>query len=384
MLDQSPHQLARPRASRPRPRARDCSATPRRCRSPTTSFDRYVSAGSIEYWPTPSARSPRPTASCGRRRALVDRPGAARQPLARRSPSAWMLFPTEQQYRDWMQRAGFADVERSRSPRTGTAAARPVRRRRQRRQARAGPVAAALPPPAERRDAAERRRPLRALRRRLARGRGVRADRRGARAARTGCGAAALMAGPAALEVGRGPPLAAAARPRSCGASAPAHVIGRAVSIARPVRDRCRRARRRRRRDDGLFDLAGPGRRPVVNVFIVGINQLEDVEIDRINKPFLPIAAGDLTVRGRGGSSPRRASCRSCWRSRRARSRRRGGRRAGDRRRLLVPAAAAQALPPPRRCRSPSCARWSSTSASCCTSPRRSAATASRSRRCGR
>jgi homogentisate phytyltransferase/homogentisate geranylgeranyltransferase len=32
-----------------------------------------------------------------------------------------------------------------------------------------------------------------------------------------------------------------------------------------------------------------------VNVFIVGINQLEDVEIDRINKPFLPIAAGDLS-----------------------------------------------------------------------------------------
>jgi len=32
-----------------------------------------------------------------------------------------------------------------------------------------------------------------------------------------------------------------------------------------------------------------------VNVFIVGINQVEDVEIDRINKPFLPIAAGDLS-----------------------------------------------------------------------------------------
>lgn len=29
-----------------------------------------------------------------------------------------------------------------------------------------------------------------------------------------------------------------------------------------------------------------------VNVFIVGINQIEDVEIDRINKPSLPIAAG--------------------------------------------------------------------------------------------
>jgi homogentisate phytyltransferase/homogentisate geranylgeranyltransferase len=32
-----------------------------------------------------------------------------------------------------------------------------------------------------------------------------------------------------------------------------------------------------------------------VNVFIVGINQIEDVEIDRINKPWLPIAAGELS-----------------------------------------------------------------------------------------
>jgi hypothetical protein len=32
-----------------------------------------------------------------------------------------------------------------------------------------------------------------------------------------------------------------------------------------------------------------------VNVFIVGVNQISDVEIDRVNKPFLPIAAGELT-----------------------------------------------------------------------------------------
>jgi homogentisate phytyltransferase / homogentisate geranylgeranyltransferase len=32
-----------------------------------------------------------------------------------------------------------------------------------------------------------------------------------------------------------------------------------------------------------------------VNVFIVGLNQLEDVEIDRVNKPFLPLPAGELT-----------------------------------------------------------------------------------------
>lgn len=35
-----------------------------------------------------------------------------------------------------------------------------------------------------------------------------------------------------------------------------------------------------------------------VNVFIVGINQIEDVEIDRVNKPHLPIAAGDLSAQG--------------------------------------------------------------------------------------
>jgi homogentisate phytyltransferase/homogentisate geranylgeranyltransferase len=32
-----------------------------------------------------------------------------------------------------------------------------------------------------------------------------------------------------------------------------------------------------------------------VNVYIVGVNQIEDVEIDRVNKPFLPLAAGDLS-----------------------------------------------------------------------------------------
>jgi homogentisate phytyltransferase/homogentisate geranylgeranyltransferase len=34
-----------------------------------------------------------------------------------------------------------------------------------------------------------------------------------------------------------------------------------------------------------------------VNIAIVGVNQLTDVEIDRVNKPWLPIAAGDLSRR---------------------------------------------------------------------------------------
>ncbi|HEX6257215.1 MAG TPA: homogentisate phytyltransferase [Euzebyales bacterium] len=34
-----------------------------------------------------------------------------------------------------------------------------------------------------------------------------------------------------------------------------------------------------------------------VNVYIVGLNQLTDVDIDRINKPWLPLASGALTMR---------------------------------------------------------------------------------------
>ncbi len=77
--------------------------------------------------------------------------------------------------------------------------------------------------------------------------------------------------------------------------SRPHTIVGTAVSVA------------------GLFAIVVPGLEGVdpgraafhlfwtlvaglsVNVFIVGINQISDVEIDRVNKPFLPIAAGDLT-----------------------------------------------------------------------------------------
>jgi homogentisate phytyltransferase / homogentisate geranylgeranyltransferase len=48
---------------------------------------------------------------------------------------------------------------------------------------------------------------------------------------------------------------------------------------------------------DGLGDLAWTLLAGFcVNVYIVGVNQLEDVEIDRVNKPFLPLAAGEMTT----------------------------------------------------------------------------------------
>ena len=35
----------------------------------------------------------------------------------------------------------------------------------------------------------------------------------------------------------------------------------------------------------------------LANVYIVGINQIYDVDIDKINKPYLPIAAGEISVK---------------------------------------------------------------------------------------
>ena len=35
----------------------------------------------------------------------------------------------------------------------------------------------------------------------------------------------------------------------------------------------------------------------LMNVCIVGLNQLYDVEIDKINKPYLPLASGEMTIR---------------------------------------------------------------------------------------
>ena len=31
------------------------------------------------------------------------------------------------------------------------------------------------------------------------------------------------------------------------------------------------------------------------NAYIVGINQIYDVDIDKVNKPFLPVAAGEIS-----------------------------------------------------------------------------------------
>jgi MPBQ/MSBQ methyltransferase len=112
MLDQSPHQLARSQRRAGLAGVRRMLGDAERLPFGEDAFDRYVSAGSIEYWPDPQ----RGIAEAYR----VLRPGGVgvvigpvrpAHPVARRLAEAWMLFPALGEYRAWFERAGFTDVE---------------------------------------------------------------------------------------------------------------------------------------------------------------------------------------------------------------------------------------------------------------------------------
>jgi MPBQ/MSBQ methyltransferase len=111
MLDQSPHQLGR---ARRKPSLAGCAKLIGDAEDlpfPDDEFDRYISAGSIEYWPDPQraiAEAYRVLRRDGR--ALVIGPVRPEHPLLRRVADTWMLFPTRAQYVDWLARAGFADI----------------------------------------------------------------------------------------------------------------------------------------------------------------------------------------------------------------------------------------------------------------------------------
>ncbi len=111
MVDQSPHQLARserkPSLGACRRVIGDAEALP----FADESFDRYVSAGSIEYWPDP-ARAVREAARVLRPGgiAVIVGPVPPRDRVAGWLARAWMLFPREDEYRAWFTEAGFTDV----------------------------------------------------------------------------------------------------------------------------------------------------------------------------------------------------------------------------------------------------------------------------------
>jgi MPBQ/MSBQ methyltransferase len=111
MLDQSPHQLARAGRRAALGECRRLQGDAEALPFPDDAFDRYVSAGSIEYWPEPQRgiteayRVLRPGGV-----GVVIGPVRPAGRLARALANAWMLFPAEHEYREWFERAGFTDV----------------------------------------------------------------------------------------------------------------------------------------------------------------------------------------------------------------------------------------------------------------------------------
>ena len=110
-VDQSPHQMAR---ARKKPDLKDCTfiiGDAEQLPVESNKFDRYISAGSIEYWPNPQQglneafRVIKPGGI-----ALMIGPLEPKGWLARLLATTWMLFPKDEEYRNWMQNAGFTGI----------------------------------------------------------------------------------------------------------------------------------------------------------------------------------------------------------------------------------------------------------------------------------
>lgn len=111
-VDQSPHQMERAMDKDGlldcRFRLGDAENIP----FPDDTFDRYVSAGSIEYWPNPQQgvneayRVLKPGGV-----ALLIGPIQPENPLSQAIANTWMLFPPEENYHLYFHEAGFTEID---------------------------------------------------------------------------------------------------------------------------------------------------------------------------------------------------------------------------------------------------------------------------------
>lgn len=112
LLDQSPHQLSKARAKKDLEGVTIVEGDAEDLPFPTDAYDRYVSAGSIEYWPDPQrgiCEAYRVLKPGGK--ACMIGPVHPTHWLSRFMADVWMLFPTEDEYKEWFEQAGFEDVE---------------------------------------------------------------------------------------------------------------------------------------------------------------------------------------------------------------------------------------------------------------------------------
>ncbi|KAK0582536.1 hypothetical protein LWI29_026733 [Acer saccharum] len=112
ILDQSPHQLAKAKQKEP---LKDCKIIEGDAEDlpfPTDYADRYVSAGSIEYWPDPQRgiKEAYRVLKLGGKACIIG-PVYPTFWLSRFFADVWMLFPKEEEYIEWFTKAGFKDVQ---------------------------------------------------------------------------------------------------------------------------------------------------------------------------------------------------------------------------------------------------------------------------------
>jgi len=112
LLDQSPHQIAKAKGKPELDGVTKLEGDAEQLPFETDSADRYVSAGSIEYWPDPQRgiceayRVIKPGGT-----ACIIGPVHPTFWLSRIMADLWMLFPTEEEYIKWFTNAGFTDVK---------------------------------------------------------------------------------------------------------------------------------------------------------------------------------------------------------------------------------------------------------------------------------
>ncbi|GBG76760.1 hypothetical protein CBR_g22976 [Chara braunii] len=112
LLDQSPHQLEKARQKKELADVTIIEGDAEELPFATDYADRYVSAGSIEYWPDPQrgiAEAYRVVKKGGK--ACIIGPVHPTHPVSRFMADTWMLFPKEEEYVEWFTKAGFKDVQ---------------------------------------------------------------------------------------------------------------------------------------------------------------------------------------------------------------------------------------------------------------------------------
>lgn len=112
-IDQSPHQMAHAQKKDVLQACTFHLGDAEELPFPTDHFDRYVSAGSIEYWPEPQRgiteayRVLKPGGV-----ALMIGPLRPQNGFGRFLADTWMLFPEEAEYVRWFEQAGFTDLRK--------------------------------------------------------------------------------------------------------------------------------------------------------------------------------------------------------------------------------------------------------------------------------